>query len=151
MKEAFLLYSSVSHPQACDVPVDGTRTVIGDVEIPPGCVLSATPFALHSNPQIFGEGGAAVVRPEGWLSEGDAQGKEKYLLHFEQGHRKCIAMNMASIIMWKATVAILQRFDIMYVGVDGKVKPFVKFKMVVKGFGEVAGPLRVKVKGKVVV
>jgi cytochrome P450 len=76
-----------------------------------------------------------VFRPERWLSE-DARGKEKYLLHFGQGHRKCIGQNQALLTLWKGSVAILQRYRISAVNVHGQERTPSELRLNARGFAE---------------
>ncbi|KAF2095878.1 cytochrome P450 [Rhizodiscina lignyota] len=144
IKETFRLCPTVNNPLARDVPDDGTATIISDLQAPPGSIISATAYALHRNPAIWGDD-AEVFRPERWLSE-DGQQKERYLIHFGQGHRRCIGVNIAMTTLWKAAVAILQRYEVTFIGADGKAKRLGGFKLNARGFAEIAGSLRVKVK-----
>jgi cytochrome P450 len=105
------MYPTINDPLARDVPPDGVTlsdtNTNSETVLPHGTVISATAYALHCNPQIWGPA-AAVFRPERWMAGGSAHGKEKYLLHFGQGHRAYIGQNQALITLWKDAVAILQ-------------------------------------------
>jgi hypothetical protein len=64
LKESFRLYPTVNNPLARDVPPSGA--ILDDKALPPNSVISATAYALHRNPAIWGKD-ADVFRPERWL------------------------------------------------------------------------------------
>ena len=110
MKENFRLTPAVQNPLPKVVPQPPHETVIAGLEIPPGSVVAANIWCLQRNPEIWGAD-AEEFRPERWLD--GQKGLEKYLLHFGAGHRACVGQNMALISMWKSTVEILRKFEIV--------------------------------------
>lgn len=145
LKEVFRLFPTVNHPFGRVVPL-GVTTSIHNTELIPGTVISGIPYALHRNPEIWGND-AELFRPERWLSE-VYHGKEKYLIHFGQGHRACIGRNEALISIWKAVVGILQRFDLHAVDRHGVETVLTDIPIVARGFADLRDPLIVKLEKK---
>jgi cytochrome P450 len=146
LKEVFRLFPTVNHPFGRVVPI-GIRTSINDNELIPGSIISGIPYALHRNPEIWGND-AELIRPERWLTK-VYQGKEKYLIHFGSGHRACIGRNEALISIWKAIVGILQRFDIQAVDMYGAETTLTEIPITATGFADLGEPLIVKLEKKI--
>jgi benzoate 4-monooxygenase len=137
IKEVFRVYPTVNHPFGRVIP--STQTVVGGRELPPGTIISSVPYAFHRNPDLWGKD-AESFRPERWLTK-EGRSKERYLIHFGQGHRACIGRNMALITIWKGVVGILKRYDIYACDENGNKKQIHEIRMNGRGFADLQEPL----------
>ncbi|KAF2674259.1 cytochrome P450 [Microthyrium microscopicum] len=141
LKESFRLYPTVNQPLARVIPPSGVQ--LEQTVFSSGTIISASAYVVGRNQKIWGAN-ATDFKPDRWLSE-DARGKDKYLLHFGQGHRSCIAKNQALITLWKGTVAILQRFKLSPVDREGEQRVVGEIQLNAQGFAEPTEPLLVTI------
>lgn len=104
------------------VPPVGCK--IKQYEIPPGYIVGMSSFPTNHDTEYFGED-AAEFKPERWLGNhpselskdgtGLPRTMKNYLeagwLSFGAGARMCVGRHLAIISLTKATVALVQHFD----------------------------------------
>lgn len=68
---------------------------IGKTWVPDGTEISASPFVLHRDKQLFGDD-AELFNPERWLGDVErVRLMQKYFFAFGYGSRKCIGRHLA--------------------------------------------------------
>ena len=145
-KEIYRLSPTFQHPSPRMTPLPGAfryPTVIGGTEIPAGQAVSVSVYSLHHNRDVW-VADVDDFRPTRWLDNGKTKGNEGPLMHFGQGHRACIGRNQSLIMLWKAAVEMLRRFDIGLA--DGKMVEDKDYRLRVTGFAELKDHLEVKVR-----
>lgn len=80
----------------------------GDLEVPPGTIVSMTAILLHENEAIFPD--PQVFRPERWL-HGNHDRLHRYLVPFTRGTRGCLGVNLAWATMYLTLASVCRRFD----------------------------------------
>ncbi|KAL8776865.1 MAG: hypothetical protein Q9194_002894 [Teloschistes cf. exilis] len=87
---------------------------IGDTWVPNHTEISANPFVLHRDKQIFGED-ADDFDPDRWLGNlQQVRTMEKYFFAFGYGSRKCIGRHVAVFEAQKFFVQLFRDFDVQY-------------------------------------
>ncbi|KAH8694292.1 benzoate 4-monooxygenase cytochrome P450 [Talaromyces proteolyticus] len=100
------------------VPIGSPRVsqegmVVDGVFIPPGVEICTTLYALHRNPDYFGE--PDTFCPERW-TEGLFKAKRDAVQPFLIGSRSCIAKYFAQQMLQLTLAAFFLEFDATYVG-----------------------------------
>ncbi|KAL9115317.1 MAG: hypothetical protein Q9227_000638 [Pyrenula ochraceoflavens] len=143
--ECYRLSPTFQHPAPRIAPRESTSprypTVISGTTIPPGYAISASVLSLHRNKTIWGEDAEQFI-PERWFNK-DTKENERLLMHFGAGHRACIGRNQSLIMLWKAMVEVIRRFDFVLANEGDKKQK--KIDLIVRGFAELAEPLSVTV------
>ena len=149
VKESFRHTPSVQNPMPRVAPGPGDAhypTIVSVRVVPPGTNISVSIHSVHRSQEIWGAD-AGVFNLHRWLKDekdGGAKSKEGLLLQFGAGHRNCIGRNEALIMMWKATVEVLRRFELKLPqnlrGEEGRMGA----PMVASGFVDIRGPLMVE-------
>ena len=81
---------------------------VGDTWIPDGTEISANPYVLHRDTDVFGED-ADTFRPDRWLGDAkQVRRMEKYFFAFGYGSRKCIGRHLAVFESQKFLVQVSQ-------------------------------------------
>lgn len=103
----------VSHP--------GYDLYGGQVHVPPGTMMGASPCIVHRDEAVFGAE-PEKWRPERWIQDESGmgpkehqeyvKGMEKYGLWWGYGARECAGKYYAQMEMQKLCVELLRRFDI---------------------------------------
>lgn len=93
----------------------------GEVYIPPGTQMGASPYIVHRDETVFGAE-PDVWRPERWIQEESGMDPkshetytkrmEKYGMWWGHGDRECAGKYYAQMEMQKLCVELLRRFDI---------------------------------------
>ena len=149
-KEIYRLSPTFQHPSPRLTPLPGEPrypTVIGGTEIPAGQGISVSVYSLHHNREVWGAD-VDVFRPTRWLEDEKTKGNEGLLMHFGQGHRACIGRNQSLIMLWKAAIEMLRRFDIVLA--DEKAVEDKDCRLRVTGFAELKDHLEVKVRRRTI-
>ena len=144
-KECFRLSPTFQHPAPRVTPSDASNpqypTIIAGTAIPPGYAVSASVLSLHRSKKVWGPDADDFI-PERWFNEKTRQ-NERLLMHFGSGHRACIGRNQSLIMLWKAMVEVLRRFDVVLASDKDRKQKQIELK--VCGFAELAMPLAVRV------
>lgn len=79
---------------------------IGETWVPDGTEISANPFVLHRNKEIFGND-AELFKPERWLGNAErVRLMQKYFFAFGYGSRKCLGRHLAMFEAQKFCVQV---------------------------------------------
>ncbi|KAI4129722.1 MAG: hypothetical protein LQ338_002106 [Usnochroma carphineum] len=87
---------------------------IGKTWVPDGTEISASPFVLHRDKQLFGDD-AELFNPERWLGDVErVRLMQKYFFAFGYGSRKCIGRHLAMFEAQKFCMQLFRDFDVQY-------------------------------------
>ncbi|KAL8956243.1 MAG: hypothetical protein Q9193_006180 [Seirophora villosa] len=87
---------------------------VGDVTIPAHVEISANPFVIHRNQDVFGHD-AEDFNPDRWLDDPErVRTMEKYFFAFGYGSRKCIGKHLAVFEAQKFFVQLFREFEVQY-------------------------------------
>ncbi|CDM34511.1 hypothetical protein DTO013E5_5013 [Penicillium roqueforti] len=115
--------------------MDHAGMIIDGERIPRGVNVSISNYSLHHNPSIWGPD-HDEFNPDRWLaSDGTAQDKLQYLMHFGVGHRMCIGRNIATISIVKIITTLFRSYDFDVMDKDERLD------VMTVGIGEKEGPL----------
>ncbi|KAL4932001.1 putative P450 monooxygenase [Aspergillus undulatus] len=111
VSEALRLHplSSIHLPREI-TPLDPEMIVSGR-KIPLGVEVACNPWICHRDKAVYGDD-AEVFRPDRWLEDPErAKIFEKYNLAWGAGSRVCLGKHIAMVMIYKAPVALLMKFD----------------------------------------
>ncbi|KAI1615873.1 cytochrome P450 oxidoreductase [Exophiala viscosa] len=97
VKEALRL--SMANPSRLPRVVPASGWTFKNTYFPPGTVVSATPYTLHLNPEVFED--PYVFKPERWAEPSEEMLRDA--IPFGLGSRQCIARNLATVELFCAT------------------------------------------------
>lgn len=108
LRETLRVYPPAPSPMPRVVPVEGLK--IENVEYPPGTIISAQPYSLHRDQELFED--PEVFRPQRWMEATEDQKVRmlKAFIPFSAGQRGCIGRGVAWMHMEKTLARILLEF-----------------------------------------
>lgn len=77
--------------------------------IPPGTPISMTSLLQHRDPSKFPD--PMKFDPERWLTQGENERLEKYLVPFSKGTRQCLGINLATAEIYLTIAMVWRRFE----------------------------------------
>ncbi|CDM34075.1 hypothetical protein CBS147339_5607 [Penicillium roqueforti] len=128
IKETLRLYAPLPGSEPRSLP---TATIIDGYTIPPGTVVSISPYALHRNPDVFKN--PMKFNPDRWLDPcANLAEMKKWFWAFSSGGRMCIGMHLAMAEMTTLVAAIYRKyrttpmgdFDTVSPGITGRYEVF---------------------------
>ena len=117
VKEAFRIHPAARFSADRVLPPEGAT--IAGYEVPGGTVVGMSAWAIHRREDIFGQR-VDEYEPKRWLPrDGEAEEKAKvrisemnrHAFQFGSGKFNCIGQHISRLEMYKATAALLMRFD----------------------------------------
>jgi len=119
IKEGLRIHPVVGHIIERVVPATGMILPDG-TELPPGTIVGANPWLIHTDKRIFGND-ADQYRPERWLC-GESESEEAYAarlkvmkdadLSFGGGNRACLGRPLALVELYKVISFVFGNYNV---------------------------------------
>ncbi|KAF1930580.1 pisatin demethylase [Didymella exigua CBS 183.55] len=119
IKEGLRMHPVIGHMVERVVPATGLTLADGTV-LPPGTIVGANPWVVHTDTRIFGDD-ADAFRPERWLrgadeSEAGFAARLKRIkeadMAFGGGNRACLGRPLALVELYKVVSFVFAKYDI---------------------------------------
>ncbi|KAI0515411.1 cytochrome P450 [Xylaria bambusicola] len=83
--------------------------VYNGYRLPPGTVMSASSYLLHTDEKVFPE--PFEFRPERWINDTDHIARRQFVA-FSRGARSCIGINLAYVELYAVVAAVFSRLEL---------------------------------------